>query len=490
MLRGGEQDVDGENCLAQDRRQIRDTGVVRHGHGLLRKGGLRAKLHARPSRPFASWPPSGGRRIRAFPQVPILVTTSGNRIDRGPFRGVTVIVAPVVDVPRAPSSMRRFPFAPARFRQCTMLLAAASVLAALPVAAQRTARRDSMPAMIPGSVLHVVKRRDTLHEIARRYLGSAARWPELFKANSAQIANANLIFPGQKLYVGADGKPTFNAPVAKAVAETVNTTPARVVTLGRPTTGQSASPLENATINGRTLRPTVRRGEADAAPLLVTADAKSNAGALVSRADPTVVSATHSRDQFQLFDDVDVLLPVGMRASVGQRFGAFQRGPEIRDGKLRRRIMQPSGVVEVVALGSGRAARARVTAMYQDMKRGDMLLPIEPSAAVETVRPTEVVDGPVYEVAYVAGDVVLPTIQNYVVIALPSGARSKVGDLFALFASGNALTEGTKDVAPANRVAQVSVVRVTTEGATAVVVGHDQPAIRVGMKAQLVSRMP
>lgn len=52
MLRGGEQDVDGENCPAQDRRQIRDTGVVRHGHGLLRKGGLRAKLHARPSRPL------------------------------------------------------------------------------------------------------------------------------------------------------------------------------------------------------------------------------------------------------------------------------------------------------------------------------------------------------------------------------------------------------------------------------------------------------
>lgn len=386
--------------------------------------------------------------------------------------------------------MRRIAISPATFRQCTMLLAAAFVLAAAPAMAQRAARRDSTPAMIPGSVLHVVKRRDTLHEIARRYLGSAARWPELFKANSAQIANANLIFPGQKLYVGADGKPTFDAPVAKAVADTVDATPARAVTLGRPTTGQSASPLENATINGRTLRPTVRRGEADAAPFLVPADAKSNAGALVSRSDPTVISAALTRDQFQLFDDVDVLLPVGMRATVGQRFGAFQRGPEIRQGKLRRRIMQPSGVVEVMALGTGRAARARVTAMYQDMKRGDMLLPLEAASGTETVRPTDVANGPVYHVAYVAGDVVLPTIQNYVVIALPTGARSKVGDLYELFASGHALTEGAKDVAPANRVAQVSVVRVTTEGVTAVVVGHDQPAIRAGMKAQLVSRMP
>ncbi|MDZ7631759.1 MAG: hypothetical protein U5K74_10540, partial [Gemmatimonadaceae bacterium] len=131
-----------------------------------------------------------------------------------------------------------------------------------------------------------------------------------------------------------------------------------------------------------------------------------------------------------------------------------------------------------------------LTTMFANMKRGDLLMPLDTSSVPATVRPQDVSNGPVYEVAYISGGVVLPTIQNYVVIALPRGATSKVGDQFSLYADGNPLTEGRKDVAPANEVAQVSVVRVTGESATAVVVGHEQPAIRVGMKARLVSRMP
>jgi hypothetical protein len=115
---------------------------------------------------------------------------------------------------------------------------------------------------------------------------------------------------------------------------------------------------------------------------------------------------------------------------------------------------------------------------------------MEPLLAPETVRPSDVTNGAVYDVAYVAGGVVLPTLQNYVVIALPRDASSKVGDLYSLFAPGDTLAVSGKDVAPATPVAQVSVVRVTPQGATAIVVGQEQPAIRVGMKAKLVSRMP
>ena len=385
-------------------------------------------------------------------------------------------------------SMRRLLTVSATRAQRTLLLGLGLALAASPAHAQR-ARRDSSAALPPGTVLHVVRRGDTLSDIARRFLGDYRRWPELFKANAGQIRNANLIFPGQRLYVGADGKPTFNAPVGRA--EPVDTAaPTRTVALGRQTSGQASSPLENATLNGRALRPTVRRGEANAAPFLMSLTAKTNSGMLVSRADPTVVAAGSNRDQFQLFDDVDVVLPTGIRGTVGQKFGVYQLGPEVRHDKLRARLVQPSGVIELMAIGSGRAARARVTSMFANMKRGDMVLPFDSLPAPESVRPSDVTNGPVYEVAYVAGGVVLPTIQNYVVIALPQGASSKVGDQFTLYAPGASLTDTGRDVAPPNSVAQVSVVRVTPQGATAIVVGHEQPAIRVGMKAQLVSRMP
>jgi LysM repeat protein len=354
----------------------------------------------------------------------------------------------------------------------------------------RAQQSDSTQSLKPGTVLHTVRPGDTLFDIARRYLGNPFRWPELFRANASQIANANLIYPGQKLYVGADGRPTFNPEGVAATAPDTDVTPTRAVQLGRPTAGQSVSMLDNSTLTGRTLRPTVRQGEMSAAPFLVPARTKLVGGELVSRADPTVVSTAGMRDQFQLFDEVDVLLPAGARAAAGQKFGVYQPGPELRHQRSRTRVMRPAGVIQVVALGTGRAARARVTAMYGNMTRGDLLMPLDVTPSPGTVRPQDVANGPVYDVAWVAGDVVLPTVQNYVVIALPKGATSKVGDMFELFEDGNPLTAGRRDVAPPNDVAQASVVKVTTEGATAIVVGHEQPAIRVGMRARLVSRMP
>ncbi len=381
--------------------------------------------------------------------------------------------------------MRRHPLAIVSSRLSIAALAIA--LAAVP-ALLSAQQRDRTPV---AKVLHTVRPGDTLYEIARRYLGNGLRWPELFRANSKAIANANRIYPGQKLYMGADGKPTFTPDVASAENETVEAPITRTMPLGRQTAGQSQSVLENATINGRALRPTVRRGEAAAAPFLVPLNVKSNGGALIARSDPTVVASGPLRDQFQLFDDVNILLPNGVKGSVGQKFGVYQMGPEVGRDKQRRRVMQPAGVIEISALGTGRAARARVTHMYANMTGGDVLMPLDTTPVPTTVRPQDVTNGPVYEVAYVAGGVVLPTIQNFVVISLPKGATSKVGDQFTLFTEGEVLTEGKKkDVAPSNQVAQVSVVRVTAESATAVIVSHDQPAIKVGMRARLVGRMP
>ena len=383
--------------------------------------------------------------------------------------------------------MRRHPIAIDSRLVGAALLAFALAGAPAVAAAQQ---RDSTPAAKPGTVLHTVRQGDTLYEIARKYLGNPLRWPELFRANSGSIANANLIYPGQRLYVGADGRPTFNPEPVAAAADTAEPAATRSMPLGRQPAGQSVSVLENATINGRALRPTVRRGEAAAAPFLVALSTRRSGGELVSRADPSVVASGALRDQFQIYDDVNVLLPPGTKAIVGQRFGVYQLGPEVERNNRRSRVMQPAGVVEVMALGSGRAARARVTNMYANMKRGDALMPLDTTTVPTTVRPQDVTNGPVYEVAYVAGGVVLPTIQNFIVIALPKGATSKVGDQFTLFAEGEALTDTRKDIAPPNQVAQVSVVRVTSESATAVVVGHDQPAIHVGMRARLVGRMP
>lgn len=407
---------------------------------------------------------------------------------RWPLRGTAPAPCLSLTFPVFPISMRRNPL-PVMRRLC--LAAIFLTISCQPLRAQ-VQRPDSAAPPSPGTVLHTVRRGDTLYDIARAYLGNPLRWPELFRANARQIANANLIFPGQRLFVGADGKPTFVPPAVSVGEEPADLVPAstRPVVLGRAMANQSQSSLQNATLSGRALRPTVRAGEMAAAPFLLPVTAPYSGGALVSRADRTVLGSSSMRDQFQIFDDVNVLLPAGTPAVTGAKFAVFQRGPAIEYRGVRSRVMQPTGVVEIVAAGTGKAARARVVSVFATLRAGDLLLPLDAEVKALTVRPEPVANGPLFEVAYVAGGVVLPTVQNYIVIALPRGTSSRVGDQFALIAEGVSLSPTGKDVAPENQVARASVVKVTADGATAIIIGHDQPAVRVGMKARLVARMP
>jgi nucleoid-associated protein YgaU len=51
----------------------------------------------------------------------------------------------------------------------------------------------------PTPVLYTVRRGDTLSAIAKRQLGDADRWPEIFDLNRDVIEDPDRIFPGQVL---------------------------------------------------------------------------------------------------------------------------------------------------------------------------------------------------------------------------------------------------------------------------------------------------
>jgi nucleoid-associated protein YgaU len=53
----------------------------------------------------------------------------------------------------------------------------------------------------PPTLLYTVRRHDSLRGIARRLLGRADRWKEIYQANKRQIRNPDLIQPGQRLVI-------------------------------------------------------------------------------------------------------------------------------------------------------------------------------------------------------------------------------------------------------------------------------------------------
>lgn len=56
----------------------------------------------------------------------------------------------------------------------------------------------------PAPATYTVARGDSLSKIAKKVLGDANRWREIFDANRDQIANPDLIQPGQVLKLPAD----------------------------------------------------------------------------------------------------------------------------------------------------------------------------------------------------------------------------------------------------------------------------------------------
>lgn len=55
-----------------------------------------------------------------------------------------------------------------------------------------------------GTVFHTVERGDTLSAVAKKTLGSANRYTEIFEANKPMLSNPDKIYPGQVLRIPQD----------------------------------------------------------------------------------------------------------------------------------------------------------------------------------------------------------------------------------------------------------------------------------------------
>ena len=346
-------------------------------------------------------------------------------------------------------------------------------------------------------VTHVVKKGDTLWDLAKFYLKDPFRWPEIFRRNTDVVENPHWIYPGEVIRiwgheVRADALAKADSAgevvshiVTRPVAPQESQTGSRsdLTVFASPMSRASAAMASDAGVIGRSHGGGVRRGEVEAAPYIDRSGGPRGSGRIAATVDRPGIKTNATESRFQLNDDLYIDLPRGMVPRLGDTYLSYVLGQDVSD---IGQVVIPTGILRIESV-TGRTL-ARIVKQFGPIEL-DQGLTLMPDLAFPTGPLSPVVStSNSGKVIYVHDDPVLPSIGHYVVIS--GGAKKGVhmGDQYT-FVDQSVGREDDRAAPPI--VAGVGqVVRVTPDASTVIITGHIQPTIREGMPVRLSGRMP
>ena len=335
---------------------------------------------------------------------------------------------------------------------------------------------------------HLVRRGDTLWDLAQFYFTNPFLWPTIFEANRDVIEDPHWIYPGERLAIpGVEG----GLPVAvQAEADTV--VQGIFEASGRPAEGRTRFYQEPAPVNEERAFALVNRNE----PLYAVSPAEYNSaawladsatadirGRLIGMADPVrqgdrLPSVLHPYDAVLIgalrgdgLNAGDTALVVRFDAPVG----------------TLGNVVVPVALVRIDSVGASVVA-AHVAKQYSQARIGDYLIPYQPPTGMRRAEPVAVSGGAEGRlVAFLEGE---PLFGSYDAGFVDLGADDglSVGD--ELIAYVRARPGARRDYElPAEVVATLRVVKVRANSATVRVTNTSSTALTDGLDVRVVRRM-
>jgi len=339
--------------------------------------------------------------------------------------------------------------------------AALAVAAALAAAGPLAAQQDT----VPQGRVHVVRRGDTLWDLARQYLADPFLWPDIFRLNTDVVSDPARIYPNERLVLPG------MAAAGQAQGD-------RTVFFNQ---GQRNTDLNTVLEANRAQYPVVRQGDFYAAGYV----ARDNEVQMVARVaevvSPTVVPLSR-QPAVQVYDKVYLAAETGATIGIGDRVQFLRPGRTLEGFG---RVWIPTGLATVAAVDGG-TATAVVIRMFDQVMPGDLVVPVAAFTVPNNVFPAASTG---LQGRIVAFQRPHPVQANEEIAFLDVGRQAgvKEGDVFEVFLPRARRDWGTRPEIPVGRL---QVVKVTQGTASARITHLEQPAIAVGQPVRRVAAMP
>lgn len=351
-----------------------------------------------------------------------------------------------------------------------------AALALLCLAVSPAAGQQQTPQ--PQQKEHVVRKGDTLWDIARTYFNDPYRWPSIFNANKKIVANPHWIYPAERLVIPRDVAPELlGRPVA---ADTV-------ATVARPAAAEhtrfyTPPPLRE--------QPTLITSEVEragvvqpmewlGAPWVADSGSLNFAARVYKSHDPS-----HQRDRLtQTFHPQDKLFISVLNSSLkkGDRLLAVRQTRNLRGWGL---ITEPKAVLVVDSV-SGNTAVAMVGTQFSDLQTDDyaIMLPAVPKLPGHDL--VDVTGSPEGEILDFLLDQPLVGTTEYGFVTLGADKGVAIGDEMVAFVPEKVPDGKRPERLPEQPVGRLRVVRVTDRVATVRVLSLQEPALKPGLKVRV-----